>query len=270
MSPDVGSALFWCDLTDVICRDACLIGRYEPQVTSVVAALLPQCATVVDVGANWGYFTLMAAKLMSGRGCVLALEPDPRMFELLQSNVRLNGFGNVELLRVAAGRSAAPQILEGFRDGTGNRGVSRIRGAGFAGESSSAFTVDSETVDALAERRDLEQVDLIKIDVEGAEDGVLAGMRTGIAEGRYRRILLEFHPRELAERGTTPDACCEGLRQAGYQGWTFDHSPTAVRRAAYVPFSSLSPASLLTRTDRVPPTDPWPHMLWAAPGVTLL
>ena len=270
MSAEVGGARFWCDLADVICRDVCLVGRYEPQVTRVVAALLPQCATVVDVGANWGYFTLIAAGLLSRGGRVLALEPDPRMFDLLERNVGLNGFAQVEPVRVAAGRTAASQILEGFADGTGNRGVSRIRGAAPVDSASPAFTVDTVTVDALVARREWQHVDLIKIDVEGAEDAVLAGMRRGIADGRYRRILLEFHPGELAERQTSADECCEALRQAGYQGWTFDHSPPAVRRAAYASFASLSPASLLTRTDHVPASDPWPHMLWVAPGVTLL
>lgn len=267
MSQAAGGALFWCDLTDVISRDVCLVGAYEPQVTRVVASVLPQCSTVVDVGANWGYFTLMAGRLMRPNGRVLALEPDPRMFALLERNVALNTSSQVETLPVAAGGTPGRQTLEGFDEGAANRGVSRIRAGEQGPTSAPTFSVAAETVDGLIAARGLDAVDLIKVDVEGAEDAVLAGMDRGLSGHRYRRLLIELHPTELAARGISADACCEPLRRAGYRGWAFDHSPAAVRQAAYAP--ALSPSSLLTASDHVPAGDPWPHMLWLAPGVEM-
>jgi FkbM family methyltransferase len=264
-SPDRASAAFWCDLGDAIARDVCLIGEYEPQVSRVVLHLLAPGQSVIDAGANWGYFTLLAAARVAPAGRVLALEPDPRVFDLLQRNLALNDFPHVTALAVAAGRSSGTLTLQGYEEGAENRGVSRVSDT--AGGGKSTFTVRSEAIDDLADAHGLARVDLLKIDVEGAEDGVLAGMSRGLMAGRYARVLIELHPGWLEERGLTADQCCDAFRRAGYSGWAFDHSAGAVRRAAYSP--SLPLSACIHRSDRVPADDPWPHMLWTAPGVDL-
>ena len=266
MAPDHGGARFWCDLADGIARDVCLVGHYEPQVSRVVTQLLSPGMTVVDAGANWGYFTLLAASLVGPAGRVLAFEPDPRVFDLLQRNLSLNAFAHVTALPLAASRSTTTLVLDGYAENASNRGVSRVREGGSA--SATSFLVHAARMDDVLEQREIRAVDLIKIDVEGAEDAVLDGMRAGLAAGRYRRILIELHPALLAERGQSPDQCCQMLRDAGYIGWAFDHSPEAVRRAAYA--GSMTMSDLLHRTDHVPSSDPWPHMLWTKKTETLL
>lgn len=261
MPREIGGARFWCDLRDVIARDVCLAGAYEPQVTRTVLQVLARGMTVVDAGANWGYFTLLAASAVGPAGRVLALEPDPRMFDLLQRNLMLNAFAHASAIPVAASRSAGRLTLQGYAAGAANRGTSRIHDAG--GGAATSFDVGAVRLDDALEAQGMGAIDLVKIDVEGAEDAVLDGMRDGLRDGRYRRILLELHPELLAARGLTADGCCAPLARAGYQGWTFDHSAASVRRAAYAP--SLDVTALLTRADRVPPDDPWPHMLWTRP-----
>lgn len=254
-----GGALFWCDLSEAIGRDACLIGAYEPPVTQIFTRLLRPGATVVDLGANWGYFTLMAAQLAGPGGRVLALEPDPRMFDLLERNVRLNGLTTVDAFPLAAGADFATRTLAGYAEGTGNRGTSRIEDEAIGG-SSVRFSVDTVPVDTFLDQKGLGPVDLIKIDVEGFEDAVLEGMAAGVAGRRYRHLLIELHPALLAERGVPADRCCARLRAAGYSGWAVDHSPSAIRRAARC--RRLPLAALITPAGTVEPTDPWPHMLW--------
>src|SRR5262249_47379079 len=61
---DLGGASFVCDLQDSIAREVCFTGRYEPQETHIARMLLQGGMTVVDVGANWGYFTLVCAHLV--------------------------------------------------------------------------------------------------------------------------------------------------------------------------------------------------------------
>jgi FkbM family methyltransferase len=293
MPAEYGGALFWCDLSDAIARDACLIGAYEPPVTQIFTRLLRPGATVVDLGANWGYFTLMAAQLAGPGGRVLALEPDPRMFDLLERNVRLNGLTTVDAFPLAAGAGRATRTLAGYAEGTGNRGTSRIVEAedsglgarkpvvlrgneqlGFVSVASEGdrfpeprvpspeprFTVDTVPMDSFLDRHGLGSVDLIKIDVEGFEDAVLEGMAAGLARRRYRHLLIELHPALLAERSVPADRCCARLRAAGYSGWAVDHSPSAIRRAARC--RRLPLAALITPARTVEPTDPWPHMLW--------
>ena len=70
-------------MADETSREVCLTGLYEPPVTRVVQHHIPSGGTVVDLGANWGYFSLLAAAAVGPGGTVLALEPDPRQFEAL-------------------------------------------------------------------------------------------------------------------------------------------------------------------------------------------
>src|SRR5512142_2823283 len=75
---DLGSLQFHCDLRDGLMREACLTGRYEPQETALLGRLLAPGMTFVDVGANWGYFTLVGAHLVGRAGRVISVEADPR------------------------------------------------------------------------------------------------------------------------------------------------------------------------------------------------
>src|SRR6185436_6225769 len=115
-----------CDLSEEIARDACLVGIYEPQETWLVSRLLRPGMTAVDVGANWGYFTLLCAHLVGATGRVLSLEPDPRVFELLQENLALNDLPHVTPLPLAAAASCGTLTLDGYGPADTNRGVSRI------------------------------------------------------------------------------------------------------------------------------------------------
>ena len=237
------------------------LGAYERGTLQVIAACLRPGDVFVDIGASIGQMALHASTRVGPAGRVLAIEPDPRVADLLERNLSLNGMTQVEVVQCAAGADRAMCCLEGYADGAENRGVSRIRQDG-AVPLGMRFPVHTMPIDALLDERGVPDVDLIKIDVEGFEAEVLDGMAEGLAAQRYRRIVVELHPALLAERGTTADACCARLRASGYAGWAFDHSPAAVRRAAYS--RSLSLATLLTRSDVAPAEDPWPHMLWTA------
>src|SRR5215213_552816 len=75
MAKEAGGFSFHCDLSDAIAREVCFTGRYEPQDTALVRALLEPEMTFVDVGANWGYYTLLAASLVGRKGQVISFEP---------------------------------------------------------------------------------------------------------------------------------------------------------------------------------------------------
>jgi len=67
MPSEMGGFTFLCDLRDAISREVCFVGRYEPLETSIVESILRPGMVFIDVGANWGYFTLFAAHLV-GKG----------------------------------------------------------------------------------------------------------------------------------------------------------------------------------------------------------
>lgn len=253
LAEGAGEARFFCDLSDQIAHEAYFTGMYEPPVTRIVRGHLSEGGACVDAGANWGYFTLIAASAVGGRGRVIALEPDPRMFAALEENVRLNESPQVTPLAAAAASRDGRARLAGYTDDSPNRGVSRLADDQGAGP---VFDVRCATIDGLT--ADIPRVDLVKIDVEGAEDAVLEGMRDGLASGRYRAIVLELHPDHLRERRVDPETCMRLLFDAGYEGRTIDVSPDSYRRALNprVPLEAL-----LRPLDRWTGTA-WPHLLW--------
>lgn len=260
---DLGGAAFVCDLQDSIAREVCFTGRYEPQETQIAARLLREGMTVVDVGANWGYFTLTCAHLVGPRGQVIALEPHPALSSTLSANVRRNRLTHVEAIAAAAGAGAGQRGFVGFSHDAGNSGLSRAASTTERAD----FQCQTIALDDLLDERGCPSVDLAKVDIEGGEVDAITGMARGLAAHRYRFVLLECHPELIVRAGSTVERCLEPFARAGYRGWRVDHSAAMHRRAASsrVPFGDLlSPVDAAALTH-----DPWPHLLWAAPGEAL-
>jgi FkbM family methyltransferase len=253
---------FECDLRNALAREVFFTGRYEPQETSLVCRLLGPGGTFVDVGAHWGYFSLLAADAAGPAGRIVAVEADPRIHRTLARNFALNGLANAEAVHAAAAAEAGVLALDGFDEGQDNWGVSRV--AGVAGSAGARFEVPARPVDALLDERGVGAVDLLKMDIEGAEGLALRGMAAGLRAGRYRRILIELHPAQIRALGGDASDATGLLLDAGYRGWVLDHSAASLRAVSYgrvpdeVPLRPFDPAA---------PLDAWPHLLWEAPGV---
>ena len=253
-----GGFEYACDLRDVIAREVFFTGAYGPQETALLRATLRPGATFVDVGANWGYFTLLAAHLVGDAGRVVAVEPDPRLHALLAANVAANGLRRVDAVAAAASDHDGTAELAGHDPDSGNWGVSSI----VAAAPGRRFPVAARRIDGVLDELEVDRVELLKMDIEGAEEMALAGMAAGLARGRYRRVLVELHP-TLAPSGR---ALAAGVREmmdgAGYRGWSVDSSTGATRRAAY---RAPDAGALLQPLD-AGAGDAWPHQLWIAPG----
>ncbi|HEX2205364.1 MAG TPA: FkbM family methyltransferase, partial [Longimicrobium sp.] len=201
---EAGGMRFACDLRDLIAREAFFTGRYGPQETALLKAVLRPGATFVDVGANWGYFTLLAAHLVGPAGRVVAFEPDPRLVRLLDANVAANGLAQATVVPRAAADAGGMLTLAGFDAEAGNWGLSSV--VARDGEGNGArFAVEAARIDDELDAREIERVELLKMDIEGTEDRALAGMAGGLARGRYRRVLVELHP-GLHPRGAALEA----------------------------------------------------------------
>jgi FkbM family methyltransferase len=263
MPAELGGQTFRCDLHDSIAREVCFTGRYEPQETALVRAILRPGMSFVDVGANWGYFTLLAAHLVGAAGQVVSLEPDPRLFAVLQQNVAGNGLRQVTVLPVAAAQAAGPVTLAGYEETGGNFGLSRMvsRPTGTA----RLYQVPARRLDVVLDECGLGTVHLLKMDIEGAEGFALAGLEAALAGSRVQRLLLELHPAQLAEHGQSAAAVIAQLRRRGYRGWKIDHSPSFSRRIAYR--RRLDCGQILRPLEEVANLDPWPHLLWTLPGL---
>lgn len=257
-APEVGGFAFRCDPRDSVAREVGFTGRYEPQETQIASRLLRPGDVFVDVGANWGYFTLAAAHWIGPAGRVIAFEPEPRLFELLTANLALNHVTSVRprQLAVAAGRGALR--FAAFQADGGNWGVSRAVAASAVAD----FECRAAALDDELDAEQVGAVRLTKIDVEGGEADVLAGMRRGLRERRYRYVLVECHTDLLAERGVSEAECLAPLFDAGYRAWVVAHTPAAHRLAAR---RSLTAGELMRPYDRGERFGSWPHVLAAAP-----
>jgi FkbM family methyltransferase len=259
LPPELGGFAFHCDHRDSVSREVCFTGRYEPQETQLASRLLHAGDVFVDVGANWGYFTLAAAHWVGARGRVIAFEPEPRLFALLTSNLEANRLDFVQAYQRAASAGSGRLRFTAFQVDSDNWGRSRS----VAASAPADFECETVALDEALDAAGVGAVQLTKIDVEGGEADVLAGMARGLAEGRYRYVLMECHVDLLAERGLTERDCLARLLDAGYRTWLITHTPALHRRAA----SRSLPARELMRPYR--PGDRlgvWPHVLAAAPA----
>ena len=151
-------------------------------------------ATVVDVGANSGYHTILAASVVGERGHVFAFEPNPSVAEELRAHVRQNGFDRrVTTVDVALADKAARAVDFYASSSDFNTGMSSLiptweRGVSTEGR---RMTVDTETFDAWRRGQGLHVIDLVEIDAEGAEDRVIRGMRETLAQAPPAHIIIE-------------------------------------------------------------------------------
>jgi FkbM family methyltransferase len=264
-----GSALglrFECNVRSGTDREVFFTGSYEPPETMLIRRLVAPMGTFVDVGANWGYFSLIMAEHVGSMGRVVAIEADPRIHAILERNFSLNDLPQVRAIHAAAVAESGLLSLVGFdEESSDNWGTSRI--AGGSGPASVSFEVPARSLDDVLDESGLDTVDLVKMDIEGAEFLALAGMSAGLRRGRYHRILLELHPAALAEYGTNPGAIIEGLLEMGYRGWVIAHSAADLRRAAY---AHGEPVDSFLRPLRWPePLDAWPHLVFALADIPL-
>ncbi len=191
-----------------------LTGEYEEPTARAIEALLAPGDTAVDVGANFGYFTVLAGRRVGRGGRVVAFEPLPAMRRELEANVALNQLPQCRVRSEAVSDRAGAAAL--FEGPAGNPGLSSLRALADAGP---PLEVETVTLDeALAGD---EPVALVKIDVEGAELKVLRGM-AGLVERRRPDVVLEVTDRFLREMGDSAEALFRRARDWGYRIYRID------------------------------------------------
>ena len=182
---------------------------YEPEESAWYHQVVQPGDTVVEAGAHIGVFTNLFAALVGTGGHVVAFEPDPETATLLRANLRRNGHEDrVTVHEAAAGSQAGSAAF--FRSAE-NTGDNRLFGD--AGERT-GFAVRVVRLDDLIGDLD---VDLLKMDVQGSEPAVLAGMTRLLGTRPPRRILLEFWPYGMSGMGLDPVAMLDQLTAAGYE-----------------------------------------------------
>lgn len=187
-------------------------GNMEPGLTSHFRSLLREGMTVVDAGANLGLYTLHAAQIVGTAGRVHSIEPAPLTFDLLRDNIQVNGLlesGIVQTHQVALSNVIGEASFAIYNHKSGHNTLYPDAPA------DRLVQVPVMTLDALLKH--VPHVDLVKIDVEGAEALVFAGMTELIARNPSICILMEFSPSQLTRAGTNPAAFLKHLADANWE-----------------------------------------------------
>jgi len=178
---------------------AVLTGTHEIQVQQALVRSLRAGDHVWDVGANIGYLSLLAARMVGAQGRVVAIEPDPECAAAIRANAALNGLAQVEVVEAAASDRSGVAELVVVRD----RLWTRLASVGDHHESEQRVEVRTVALDDL----DGPPPTLVKIDVEGAELAVIAGMA---------RLLREARPIVVCEMHGLNAEFCAAMERAGY------------------------------------------------------
>ncbi len=223
---------YWIDPVSNLGRHLLFRGGYEEPVARLVRLLLRSGDTFLDIGANEGYFSVLAGSLVGASGRVHSFEPQSRLREVLRRNFALNGLGGTAVAhRFALGREPGSLTLHLTPDvNTGASGARRHWRFGAGTE-----TVRVETLDGFAARKAPGRARLAKIDVEGAEEHVLAGAASFLAGRRADFIVVEFHPHICGRESCARAAAL--LSDAGYRRTIVDgvhvyHAIDLPKRAA--------------------------------------
>ncbi|MBT9171477.1 MAG: hypothetical protein DDT18_01853 [Actinobacteria bacterium] len=186
---------------------------YEKEETQFIYNFLKSTDVCLDIGANVGYFTLlMASKARQGQ--VYSFEPIPICYHLLNCSILLNNFTNVVVNNCAVGEIDGESIFYISMDSA----FSSLRNPSIIGESSS-ISVPVVSIDNYVDsRRNINKVDFIKIDVEGAEMQVINGATSLLRDvtRRPRLIMLELVEEHLKRFSNKASDVIQLLRNYGY------------------------------------------------------
>jgi FkbM family methyltransferase len=200
------------DLANIIHRQI-YMGCFANAMTRWMRSLLHSGGTFLDVGAHAGYFSLIAAHRVGRGGRVFAIEPNPVVFSALRAHLTANGISQVDACNWGLAECAGSIALyvppaESVRD----YNATLLRRPD--------WTVIETAVRRLDDCLDdwgVPRIDLMKIDVEGAEPRVLAGGAVHLAKGVVRHAMVEINGPRLVEADSSPAALVEDLAALGFE-----------------------------------------------------
>lgn len=197
---------------DFLVHNLILHGSWEDDEAQIVETIAQTSSVFLDVGANFGYFSMLAAQTMGAQGRVLAFEPNPEMVNIARRSFAKSSLKSIDLIPAAVGNDNGR--LQLHLNGGPNRGKTSL----YAGNTNGAGTVEVDCLrlDDFLSARQIPAVDFMKIDVEGHEWFALKGAIETLKAYRPA-ILMELVPSLLAQSGHGVDDVLNLLAPMGYE-----------------------------------------------------
>jgi len=187
-------------------------GNYEVPVQDAITSLLREGDVFYDIGANIGFFSVLAGRLVGQAGAVYAFEPVPENASTLARTARLNQLGNIEVLELAISHHTG----RGELCLACHAGGASLKSASVPPDLSGSIFVDTYSIDDLVQSRRIRPPVMVKIDVEGAEKDVLQGMRKVLHVWRPT-VVVEVDDAEKIRCEEKLKACRELLEDLQYR-----------------------------------------------------
>ncbi|PIN67680.1 MAG: hypothetical protein COV98_01990 [Candidatus Altarchaeum sp. CG12_big_fil_rev_8_21_14_0_65_33_22] len=183
------------------------IGGYENAETELFESHIKEGDVVMDIGANIGYYTLVAAKLVGANGKVYAFEPESINFSFLKKSVEINNYENVicEKKAVSNENGKLKLFLHKFQTGAYT----------LVGGGDNYVEVETVKLDDYFKDKN-SRVDVIKMDIEGAEGLALKGMEKILNENKDIKFFSEIIPKQLEKTGISAKDYLDILTNAGF------------------------------------------------------
>lgn len=239
-------ATFAVDTQDLIQRYLYLFGVWEPHMTRWLQRRLKPGDVFVDVGANIGYYSVLASRLVGGSGKVVAVEASPTFLRLLQRHARRNGCANIRTVNAAV--SDREELLTFILASSRNMGANSV--VPYDGPAESTFEIAARPLPDLLTEDEVTRARVIKVDVEGAEGGVVRGLVPLLDRLRPdAELTVEVTPQRMAELGDSVEELLAALTGHGFHVYrlTNDYAagsyPDAIRRAPEVPVRWRGPVA---------------------------
>ena len=184
-------------------------GVLEPCETALLNREIKQGDIVVDIGANIGYYTLLASRQVGSVGKVYAFEPDPTNFALLKKNVAINNCRNVVMVNKAvAERSVTMKLyLSDVNDGDHRAYASE--------ETRKCISIECTSLDDFF-KDSSEDIDFIKMDIQGFECKAMRGMQALLKRSKGMKLTAEFWPYGLTRAGDSPQELFQLLEDGNF------------------------------------------------------
>jgi FkbM family methyltransferase len=198
------------DLANAIHRQI-FMGTFARDMTRWARTLLPAGGTFLDVGAHAGYFSLLAADRVGPHDHVHAVEPNPRTFDTLRRHLDRNAVSQVRAHHCGLADRAGTLRLHAPA-GTHDYNATMLPRADWA-----MVEVPARRLDDCLTEWGVDRIDLMKMDVEGAEPLVVAGGAESLARGVVRHLMVEVNGPRLTEGGSSPSAFFATLARLGFR-----------------------------------------------------
>lgn len=187
-------------------------GVFEPLQTHLFLRTLKKGNIVFDVGANVGYYTILASKAVGRKGVVYAFEPDPRNLIYLKKNVKSNNCRNVVIVEKALTEKNQTAMLAYDLANPGESSLAKTHST-----DSRSVPIETITLDTFVKQHGIIEINVIKMDIEGAEILALLGAKNTLKKMKHTTLFVECNKRALARFFQTPTTLTSMLKSLTYK-----------------------------------------------------